>query len=166
MSLSTLAWVILGISVITVTSAFAVKKTFHVETFIEAKPEVVWKALIDESRYSEWNTVMLPLDGEKLVQGKTVKYFMIDQNGKKSEIKTEVKTMIENKELNQVGGMPLILTFDHKYILKEVDGGTMLIQDEIDRGIGLWFWDSSWIEDAYATSANNLKKMIEENKSK
>lgn len=140
-----------------------IKKTFHTEIFIAAKPEQVWRVLLDGSRFQEWNTVLVPIEG-KIEQGNKLKYEMTDQNNNKSIISIKVKKAIENKELNQVGGMPSILTFDHKYILRPEKNGTKLIQHEVDRGIGMLFWDSSWIEPAYRRTSENLKKIVEEGK--
>lgn len=68
-----------------------------------------------------------------------------------------VVVMTPEKELRQKGGVPGILTFDHRWLLEPVPGGTRVTQYEVDRGIGLWFWDSSWIEPAYSKVNNALK---------
>lgn len=120
----------------------------HTELFIPAEPEEVWAVLVDARGYEEWNPVLIPIEGE-LIEGKTVKYQMTEPNGKQSEIEAEVVKIIEEKELNQYGGMWGILTFDHKYVLEPVEGGTKVIQQEEYNGIGVWFWDNSWIEPAY-----------------
>lgn len=144
-------------------SHFLVSKEFHAETHILADPQKVWTFLLDETKYKKWNTVLIPIN-ENITQGKKIKYEMTDQNNKKSTITIKVKKMVPNKELNQVGGMPGILTFNHKYILEQTDNGTKLIQYEIDRGVGLLFWDSSWVESAYQKSGENLKGLIEKNR--
>lgn len=134
-------------------------KVFHTETIIPVELEAVWDGLLDETQYSTWNTVLVPIDGT-IEQGKTVTYEMTDQNNKKSVIKTKVKRALVNQELNQVGGIPGILTFNHKYILESTKSGTKLIQHEIDRGLGLLFWDSSWIEGAYQKTSENLGQRL------
>ena len=44
-----------------------------------------------------------------------------------------------------------MLTFNHQYILQPEDGGTRIIQHEEYRGLGVWFWDESWVTPAYAS---------------
>jgi hypothetical protein len=68
--------------------------------------------------------------------------------------------LIAVKELNQSGGFPGILTFDHYYLLEKVDKGTKVIQKEDYSGIGVWFWDNSWIEPAYIKINEALKKRV------
>ena len=46
--------------------------------------------------------------------------------------------MEPNRELNQVGSVPLVLTFDHQYLLEPADGGTRIVQHEVYRGLGVW----------------------------
>ena len=72
------------------------------------------------------------------------------------------RSMIEKKKLNQFGGMRGILTFDHQWLLEPVEGGTKVIQHEEYRGIGVWFWDYSWVEPAYTKANDALKKRVME----
>ena len=65
--------------------------------------------------------------------------------------------MIEWRELNQVGGIPGILNFDYKWLLEPVDGGTRVVQHEEYHGIGVWFWDESWVEPAYANTFRSAR---------
>ena len=120
----------------------------HTELFIPAEPKEIWAVLVDAQGYKEWNPVLVPIEG-KIREGEKLTYQMTEPNGKQSEIEAEVVKIIEEKELNQYGGMWGILTFDHKYVLEPVEGGTKVIQQEEYNGIGVWFWDNSWIEPAY-----------------
>lgn len=138
-----------------------IKRTFHTEVLITAPVEDVWSLLLNESGYKEWNTVLVPMEG-KIEQGKKLKYEMTNEINEKSLITIKVKRSTENKELNQVGGIPGFLTFNHKYILEPMGNATKLVQHEVDRGIGLLFWDSSWIEPAYEQTSKNLKKILDE----
>ena len=115
---------------------------------------------MNESNYHEWNTVLTPIQGS-IKEGEKLKYEMTNQNKEKSIINIKVKKIVKHKELNQVGGMPGILTFNHKYFLEKEDEGTRLIQHEIDRGIGMLFWNSTWIEPAYQKRARTSKKRLE-----
>ena len=133
--------------------------TVHTETVIPAAPADVWSVLADASGYEEWNPVLVPLEGE-LREGETLKYRMTDAEGKQSEVKVEVVKMTREKELNQYGGVWGILTFDHTWSLEPVEGGTRITQHEEYRGIGVWFWDYSWVEPAYARANEALKKKV------
>lgn len=137
-----------------------IKRTFHTELLISAPVDEVWGLLLNESRYKEWNTVLVPVEG-KIIQGRKLRYEMTNENNEKSIIAMKVKRSLENKELNQVGGIPGFLTFNHKYILKPMNNGTKLVQHETDRGIGLLFWNSDWIEPAYLKTSFNLKLIVE-----
>ena len=52
------------------------------------------------------------------------------------------------------------MTFDPTWSLEPVDGGTRVTQHEEYRGIGVWFWDYSWVESAYARANEALKKRV------
>ena len=123
-------------------------KAVHTEITIPADPEIIWSVLTDASGYKEWNPVLVPIEGD-LREGEKLKYQMTQPDGKQSEIMARVKKMAELKELNQGGGIPGILTFDHKWLLETVDEGTQVTQHEEYRGIWVWFWDADWVEPAY-----------------
>lgn len=161
MTLSTIIWTLVGTLALLGGGAITGKKTFHVETMIPAPPEMIWKVLMDQANYEKWNTVLIPKDGE-LKEGATISYEMRDDKGETSLIKIKVAKLEPNKELNQKGGIPGILSFNHRYILEPVNNGTKLIQHEIDQGLGMWFWDSSWIEPAYKKSADGIKALLQQ----
>jgi hypothetical protein len=92
--------------------------------------------------YKNWSPVLVQVEGQ-LKKGQTLTYLMTDNKGKQSEVKSKVIEMIDEKKLNQFGGMRGLLTFDHQWLLEPVEGGTKVIQHEEYRGIGVWFWDYS-----------------------
>ncbi len=139
--------------------AIFTKKIFHTEIFIPEKPEAVWNVLMNTKEYENWNPVNVKVTGE-YIQGKKVKSLFIDPKGTQLDISAEVKTIKQNSLLRQSGGIPGFLTFDHQWILTPVDGGTKVTQHEVDRGIYLWIWDSSWVEPAYAKVNQALKEYL------
>ncbi|PWJ40812.1 activator of Hsp90 ATPase-like protein [Sediminitomix flava] len=136
------------------------RKSANAEVFINAKPDKVWGILMNTAKYKDWNTVMIPLKGD-LKEGNTVTYEFHQDEKNKYEIPSKVKKIETNKLLNQGGGMSGILTFDHKYILEEKDGGTKLTIHEDYRGIGVPFWSPKAVEKAYQRLAEDLKKAAE-----
>lgn len=140
------------------TGAFT-RKTFHIETVVPATPEQVWAVLSDTDAYSEWNPVFVDVDGT-YVQGAKVKNKVRDPEGKILEMTATVKALKPARELRQYGGIPGIITFDHRWLLEPVEGGTKVIQHEIDRGLYLWFWNSEWIEPAYSLVNDALETRI------
>ncbi len=157
-------WTILkwGLPVLAIVAIAGVltRKTFHVETLIAASPEQVWNVLMATEEYPDWNPVFVEVDGA-YVEGAKLSNNVLDPSGKTLEMTSSVVTMIPKRELRQKGGFLGILTFDHSWRLEPVPGGTKVTQYEIDRGIGLWFWNSDWIEPAYATAGDALKKRAE-----
>jgi len=96
---------------------FTGRKSVHHRIMINASTEKVWAVLVDTENYESWNPVMKLLEGE-IKEGNKVKYRFTQDAENISEIPSNVKKIIPNKLLNQGGGMPFILTFDHKYILE------------------------------------------------
>ncbi len=153
----------LGVSVVFV-SLLTGCKTVHTEIVIPAEPNEVWQVLVDSDSYKDWNPVLVPVSG-RLLEGESMVYQMTGPDSSKTQIQAEVVKMEVPKELNQYGGLWGILTFDHYYILEPVEGGTKVTQYEIYRGIGVWFWNASWVEPAYSNVNEALRDQVLKRKS-
>ena len=71
-----------------------------------------------------------------------------------------LKTLVPNRELQQGGGMPGVLTYNHSWTLQPVEGGTLVRQIDVDRGAFLWFWDTSWIEPSFRLANEALARRV------
>ena len=78
-----------------------------------------------------------------------MRYQMRTADGGTTPVEPVVRRLVDGREINQFGGMPGILTFDHTWRLEPVAGGTRVTQHEEYRGIGVWFWNPAWVESAY-----------------
>jgi hypothetical protein len=140
-------------------SAFLGCGTVHTEIIIPTYPSAVWSVLTDVAGYNDWNPVLIPIEGD-IRQGEKLKYRMIQPDGKESMVNAKVIELTKERTLNQFGGIWGILTFNHKWLLDPVDGGTRVTQHEEYRGIGVLFWDYSWVKPAYAHANEALKKRV------
>ena len=157
---SSLKFAALAVIVIAVAGALLTRKTFHVEQVIAAPPEDIWSTLMETAAYPEWNPVFVEVAG-KYAEGAKMLNKVRDPKGNILEMTAKVKTVREARELRQTGGIPGVITFDHQWLLEPVEGGTRVIQHEVDRGLYLWFWDSSWIEPAYAETLRALGDRVQ-----
>lgn len=139
--------------------AFTGKKTFHVEIAIPAPPAAVWAVLTDTGRYADWNPVFVRVDGEYRA-GAAVKSTVKEPGKPPVVMASEVRRLVPERELNQVGGIFGFITFDHRWLLEPADGGTKVTQHEVDRGLWLWFWDSDWVEPAYRKASEALRARV------
>ena len=136
------------------------KKSVHHEIIINANPQKVWKVLTETEKYDEWNPVMKLLEGE-IKEGNKVKYQFTQDSENISEIPSKVKEIVPNQLLNQGGGLPLVITFDHKYILEPIQNGTRLIIHEDYRGVWVNFWNPAPVEAAYVNLNKAIKQRVE-----
>ena len=130
------------------------------EIVINASTEKVWSVLMDKSVYREWNTVLIPVKGDLKVGSKVEYEFHQDENTK-SVIPSKVLAIEENKILNQGGGIPGVLTYNHKYILEKNEGGTKVIIHEDYKGVGVPFWNPAPVQKAYERLCKDLKNRVE-----
>ncbi|WP_299555550.1 SRPBCC family protein [Seonamhaeicola sp.] len=135
------------------------RKSVHTELVIEASPEQVWDVLMDETGYEAWNNVLFPISGQ-IEQGNTLPYKLVQPRTKPLELKVKVVELIPEKLLNQYGGIPGVLTFDHRYILEPVGNKTKVTIHEDFKGIGVMFWDASWLEPAYTGLLHALRDHV------
>lgn len=161
MTLLTSKWLIGFVAILGVMTLLYLfgRKSVHSEIVIPAAPNQVWTILIDTKSYGQWNKVLIPLEGS-LQEGSTVKYAFYQEADTSYEILSNVKKIIENQLLNQGGGMPGILTFDHRYVLESVDEGTKVIIHEDYRGIGVPFWNPAPVEASYNRLNQALKNRV------
>ena len=146
-----------GVSVMAL--AFLGHKVVHTEIVIPASPAEVWAVLTDAPRYEEWNPVLVRVDGA-YHEGAELTNQVREPSGKESIMKSTVVKMTVEHELNQFGGIRGLLTFDHQWLLEPVDAGTRVIQHEEYRGVGVWFWDASWVEPAYRKANEALRDRV------
>ena len=157
---SKLLIILLVIIAVLVILYFLGRKSVHHEITIYASPEKVWQVLIETDSYDRWNPVMRLLNGE-IKEGNRVKYQFTQSADNSYDIATNVKKVIPNKLLNQGGGMPLILTFNHKYLLEPSGNATKLTIHEDYNGIGVHFWNPSPVQAAYERLNEAIKKRAE-----
>lgn len=156
-------WMILfyALIIILIMLYMAGRKSVHTEIIIPASPKAVWSVLTDIQDAKKWNRVLILVEGE-LTTGTKVKYEFRQDDNKSSVIPATVKQVIENKRLNQTGGLTGILTFNHNYILESAESGTKVIIHEDYRGVMVPFWNPAPVEEAYRKLANALKDRVVE----
>lgn len=154
-----LKWLLPILALVIVAGQFT-SRTFHVESIIPAPPEKVWAVLTDNQAYPEWNPVFVEVQGA-YAEGAKVLNRVRDPDGKFMEMTATVKALTKTRELRQTGGLPGVITFDHQWLLEPVEGGTKVIQHEIDRGFYLWFWNSDWIEPGYRSVNEALAARVQ-----
>ena len=155
-----LAMVIALILVTIVLLALFARKTVTAEVTIEASPEDVWAVLTDPTSYSEWNPILVAVEGT-FEEGATMAVDMRNPDGSITAMTPRVKELVPGSKLNQFGGIPGVLTYDHTWSLESVDGGTRVVQFEEYRGIGVLFWNPASVEAAYNEANANLKAVLD-----
>ncbi|WP_044204228.1 SRPBCC domain-containing protein [Flammeovirga sp. OC4] len=136
-------------------------KSVSTQVQIKASPKNVWAALSNTDNVKQWNKVLIPIKGE-LKEGNVINYdFYQEENGKPSNMNATVKEIVDQKMINQQGGLPLILTFNHKYIIESTSFSTTVKIHEEYKGIMVPFWDPSPVEKAYSRLLHQLKSFIE-----
>ena len=131
-------------------------KSVQTEVVIEASPEAVWQVLTDVEQYKEWNPVFEYKEGQ-LKQGNKVVYKVTEAENKTAVMSAKVIKLVPNKVLNQTGGLPGVITFDHTYTLTKVEQGTKVTIHEKYRGIYVNFWSEKLIAKQYKILAQVLK---------
>ena len=153
-------YIVLAILVLGVILVITGRKSVHHEIEIDAPKDLVWQVLTDMDKYAEWNPTMLLLEGE-IKEGNKVKYRFTQDKDNISEMGATVAEVKSNELLNQKGGLPLVITFDHKYMLSgEGDKSKLTIHEDYS-GIYVNFWNPAPVEEAYARLNRALKMRAE-----
>ena len=135
------------------------RKSVHTELLIPATPEQVWSVLMDSSKYTEWNTVLLPIEGS-LEEGAVVKYRFHQDTDVVYDIPSKVRKIEPGRLLNQTGGTTGILTYDHRYVLQAEGSATRVVIHEDYRGIAVPFWNPEPVKNAYIKLIQELKNRV------
>ena len=151
-----LAVIVATLLVLAITS----RKSVEASVVIQADAATVWSVISDPTSYPDWNPILTAVAGD-FAPGEIMDVDMKNENGSVSKVKARVKSAVPNRKLNQVGGVPGVLTFNHVWTLEPTDGGTRVTQHEVYRGIGVLFWDPSWVGSTYQRANRNLKQRIE-----
>ncbi|MCG7991002.1 MAG: SRPBCC domain-containing protein [Candidatus Thiodiazotropha lotti] len=154
-------WAVVGAAILLTVLYFAGRKTFHAEIVIPASPQAVWAVLSDHTGYADWNPLLVPIAGSLSV-GSKVTYRMTQPNGKQSEFEATIIEIEPGRRIRQFAGLRGVLTADHEYRLEAVDGGTRVIQHEVDNGLAMLFWDSSWVQPSYERVNEALRARVME----
>ena len=141
------------------TSKFLGHKAVHTEIFIEAPPEEVWAVITDAQSYPSWNTVIVNVKG-RYAPGAMIDNLVVENDGTEAWIESRVELFDPPRHLNQFGGYPGIITFDHHYVLQPKDGGTHVTQREDYTGLYVHFWDADWLEPAYSKVNKALRAEV------
>lgn len=157
-------WLI-GIAIIVVLLTvliFTGKKSVNAEVSINGTKGDVWTVLTNFTKAKEWNKVLIPIEGT-LEVGNKIKYeFYQDEGGKAAVMDAEVKRIEIGELINQKGGMPGILTFNHHYFISESGTTTTVKITEEYRGLMVNFWNPKPVEKAYERLLISLKQKVEE----
>ena len=153
-------WIALTNAAIVAVLYINCRTEMHTEIVIDATPEEVWAVLIDTERYPEWNPVFVEADG-KFQVGTSISNQVVEPCKDAVVMTANVLAVEPLSHINQSGGIPGIITFDHHYYLEAEGAGTRVIQHETDMGLYMYFWDSSWVEPAYASVNEALKAQVE-----
>lgn len=155
-------WIIAGSVLLVALALLALlgRKSVRSELTIHATPAEIWSVLTDRGSYSEWNPVLVRVGGD-FEEGAMLSVETKNPDGSSSVFVTRVAQVVPDKCLNQAGGIPGLLTFDHTWRLEAVEGGTKVTQCEVFRGIGVLFVDFVWIGAAYRRAIIQLRNLVE-----
>ena len=151
--------VILFIAVLVVALVWLPRKSIEARLVIAAPPEAVWKVLTDTDNYSAWNPIFVTLTGE-VRPGSDLALEMTLEDGQTSQITVSVDAIEEFRSIQQSAGVPCILTAHHEWRLEPIEEGTLVVQHETYRGVGVLFYDPSYVELLYQEGLQNLKSML------
>ncbi len=132
------------------------------EITIPASPDKIWNVLTNTDGYKEWNPVFVPKKGklEQVEEGEILIWSYTQPGQDAVDTKLKVVKFVENEKFIQKGGIWGILDVKHNWLLESVPDGTRVTNLEEWSGIGVLFWDYSWVEPTYKEMNENLKKQV------
>ena len=135
------------------------RKSVEARLLIEAPPKVIWAMLTDTGNYATWNPIFVGVSGDMRPGGELALDMKLE-NGQLSQITVTVDAMIENQSIQQSAGVPGILTAHHEWSLEPAKEGTLVVQRETYRGVGVLFYDPGYAALLYMEGLKNLRAML------
>lgn len=135
------------------------RKSVEAELVIAAPPEVVWAALTDTDGYAEWNPIFVNVMGV-MQPGNELMLDMKLEDGRTTLVTVTVDGVQPYRSIQQSAGVPGILTAHHEWRLEPSQEGTLLVQRETYRGVGVLFYDPAYVELLYLEGLHNLRQRL------
>ena len=146
---------------IVVVAGLLTRKEVRAESVIEVPVEEVWEVITNPTTYGEWNPIFVAYEGT-FGPGEPMALQMKMGEGEPVPVSVTVKGYVPLEWMQQSGGYPLILTYDHNWYLEPVEGGTKVTQFEYYTGFYVLFWDPTPAQLAYEQGNKNLKTRLEQ----
>ena len=137
------------------------KKSVEAEVTIEASADEVWEALTDLEKVRQWNKVLIPVEGQMSVNNKIRYEFYQEEDGKAAVMDAKIEEVVKSSLINQKGGIPTVITFDHHYVLSDNENKTTVKIFEEYQGVMVPFWNPEPVEKAYERLLAQLKTFVE-----
>lgn len=138
------------------------EKHIYTEILIQAPAEDIWAVLVNNQAYPQWNPYHIKVEGEIHV-GSQLSVHIQKPNGDQVFIQPHVIQLQPSRILTWGGGIPGIFTGEHTFLLEEQnDFSTLLVQEEMFRGIAVPFASLESIESGYNAMNQALKKQFEQ----
>ncbi|MET0051739.1 MAG: SRPBCC domain-containing protein [Candidatus Thiodiazotropha sp.] len=139
------------------------EKHIHTSILIDAPVDRVWRILIDNQTYPEWNPYHVSVVGD-MTLGSRLDVLIHKPNGETVEITPRVMRLKPLEELTWGGGIKGIFHGEHVFQLTaETESSTRLLHTELFSGFAIPFASLDAIEAGYEMMNRALKEYAERN---
>ncbi len=153
----------LSLAAIAVVGLLVLAPERHIATriHIAAPPARVWAVLVDTAAYRDWAPGMR-LAGD-LAPGHVITH-VEGEGSDRMVFHPVVLTADPGRALRWFGGIwfPRLLDATHAFLLRQDGGGTLVVQEEDFRGVGLWFFDPAQLVPHFDTVNDALRLRAEQ----
>ena len=140
--------------------AFPPHRVLNTTLRIAAPPSRVWAVLVDTADYPRWNPFMR-LSGP-LLPGRVIEHVELDGDDR-TVFHPRLLVVRPDRELRWLGriALPRLLDAEHVILLRPDGQGTLLMQGERLRGVGVWLLDTDALRTRFEATNKVLRKRVE-----
>ena len=134
---------------------------YHVERRIDAPPERVWAILTDASKYRDWNSAVVSIEGT-IATGNTIS--LVSTANPKRTFKLRITEMAAPNRMAWSDGMPLgLFRGERTYLVQPREGVTHFEMTEVYTGLlaGLFTKAIPDLTESFNLFADSLKAAAE-----